>query len=290
MPKPRGVGLTEEDLYRAGRAGRRAGKKEAEAKAAAEEKKRKQIEKGIFPASKSKGLKGGDKKIDEAIAVAATVKPNFFGEEVAPDFDVGKAIEQQAADEFCIWDQPINYELQVELLLSLQRIAEHFAAATMSIVQSRPFDAVCIIVSGCLSALADALMRKIAIDEPSSMSAQLMGKTIDGRQLGHPGFGVSVGTFASQSETLEIHTPELCIARTAVLDYFQSPAQRKLEKIFAWEEEFILRPGKNLIKYLRMVSKEIGLPIFKPHMYMCDSNPISSNLVCAYGELFSCIS
>jgi hypothetical protein len=31
-----------------------------------------------------------------------------------------------------------------------------------------------------------------------------------------------------------------------------------IEKIFSWEEDFDLRPGKALIKYLRMVSKEIG--------------------------------
>ena len=98
---------------------------------------------------------------------------------------------------------------------------------------------------------------------------------------------MSVGTFATQSETLEIHTPELCIARTAVLDYFQSPHQRRLEKIFAWEEDFILKPGRNLIRYLRMVSKEIGLPIFKPHFYLLDANPLSSNLMKNYPE-FKC--
>jgi hypothetical protein len=167
----------------------------------------------------------------------------------------------------------------VELLLTLQRLSEHFVAGAMSLVQTRPFDASCIIVSGCLTALADALVRKIAVDEPSEMCSHLNGRTVSGRQLGHPGFGVSVGTFATQCETLEVHTPELCVARTAVLDYFQSPHQRRLEKIFSWEEDFILKPGKNLIKYLRLVSKEIGLPIFKPHYLLIDGNPMTSNLV-----------
>jgi hypothetical protein len=72
---------------------------------------------------------------------------------------------------------------------------------------------------------------------------------------------------------------ELSVARTAVLDYFQSPAQVRLEKIFAWEEDFILKPGKNLIKYLRMVGKEIALPIVRPHTQLCDSQPITSHLV-----------
>ena len=51
------------------------------------------------------------------------------------------------------------------------------------------------------------------------------------RQLGIPGFGTTVGTFSEQSETMEVHYPELSVARTAVLDYFQSPNQRRLEKV-----------------------------------------------------------
>ena len=90
--------------------------------------------------------------------------------------------------------------LQVEILLTLQRLTEQFAAAAMSIQQSRPFDAVCIIVPGCIAAVADAVIRKLAIDEPSEMCSHLLGQTIAGVQLGHPGFGLSVGSFATQVE------------------------------------------------------------------------------------------
>ena len=166
---------------------------------------------------------------------------------------------------------------------------EHFIAASMSLVQTRSFDAVCIIVSGAIAAISDALMRKIAIDQPSVMCSHLIGKTASGRQLGLSGnnhsitshhiilsyhiilschiiisfyiksnltslyhvfsfiptlyftpkslyricltgFGIGVSTFATQSETLELHTPELAITRTAVLDYFHSPAQTRLGK------------------------------------------------------------
>ena len=48
-------------------------------------------------------------------------------------------------------------------MITLQRLIEHFAAAAMSIQQSRPFDAVCIVVPGCICAISDAIMRKIAI-------------------------------------------------------------------------------------------------------------------------------
>lgn len=176
-------------------------------------------------------------------------------------------------------------------MLTLQRISEHFAAAVFSIQQSRPFDAVCLITSGCICALSDAIMRKIAIDEPSEACCHLMGRTITGRQLGHPGYGISVGSFATQSETLEIHTPELSIARTAVLDYFQSPQQRRLDKIFSWDEEYILKPTKNMVTFLRMIAREVGLPIIRPHFWLVDSMPTSSylvrwTLVCYFHRMF----
>lgn len=167
----------------------------------------------------------------------------------------------------------------MELLLTLQRISEHFIASAMSIQQSRPYDAVCIIVSGALAALSDAVIRRLAIDEPSEACSHLMGRAVDGRQLGHAGFGISVGSFASQCETLEIHNPELAITRTAVLDYFQSPQQRRLDKIYSWEEHYELKPGKNLIKYFRMIAKEVGFPVQRPHYWLLDSNPITSELV-----------
>ncbi len=84
------------------------------------------------------------------------------------------------------------------MLITLQRLTEQFAAAALSIQQSRPFDAVCIVVPGCIAALADSIIRKLAIDEPSELCSHLMGRTIAGVQLGHPGFGISVGSFATQ--------------------------------------------------------------------------------------------
>lgn len=83
-----------------------------------------------------------------------------------------------------------------------------------------------------------------------------------------------------QSETIEVHTPELNIARTAIIDYFQSPEQRRLEKMFSWEEEYILKPGKNLIKYIRAIGKDVGLPLVRPNAQLLDAKPMSSQLVC----------
>ena len=128
----------------------------------------------------------------------------------------GYQVLNEAVDMPCIWDEDITYELQLELLLVCQRLMEHFAAAAFSIQQCRPFDAVCIIVPGCIAAVADALMRRRAINHPSEACCQLMGQDVNGRQLGWRGFGISVKIFASQTETIECHSPELAVARSAV--------------------------------------------------------------------------
>ena len=69
------------------------------------------------------------------------------------------------------------------------------------------------------------------------------------------------------------------MARTAVLDYFQSPAQQRLEKIFTWENEYDVRPGRTLIQYLRNISREIGYSNPNPHHNLLDGNPTLSLLV-----------
>ena len=76
-------------------------------------------------------------------------------------------------------------------------------------------------------AIGDAIMRRAATDHPSAVCTHLFGRTSAGKQLGVPGYGISVGYFASQTASMEIHVPELVTARTAVLDYFRSPAQRR---------------------------------------------------------------
>lgn len=172
--------------------------------------------------------------------------------------------------------------IQVELLESIHRLAEHFAASAFSIMQSRSFDGVCIVVLGCIAAVSDAIIRKMATDEPSEACSHLMGRTVNGRQLGHPGFGLSVGTFATQTETIEVPYPELCVARTAVLDYFQSPAQRRLQKIYTWEDEYPLRPNQYLIKYLRMVARSMALATSSAPSLLSDGWPLRSHIVSAH--------
>lgn len=200
VPKPRAIELTEEEKYKSTRSYRRAEVKKEQAKQRAAEKQKKidelkEAKKGIKSSSAKKGNETDD---DGAFESKSSDKASFIGEEESPDFDEGKGTESVVLDEPCMWGEELTYELQVELLLTLQRLIEHFTAAAMSIQQSRSFDGVCIIVPGCIAALADAIIRQVAVDEPSEASAQLSGKTVQGRQLGVPGFGISIGSYATQ--------------------------------------------------------------------------------------------
>lgn len=174
-----------------------------------------------------------------------------------PDLERGRAEEEAMAWQAeCMWDDDVSYGLQESLLSTLHRLMEHFAAAALSIPQSRAFDAACCVVPGCIAAIADSIMRRAAIDHPSAVCTHLFGRTSKGKQLGVPGYGLSVGSFATQTATCLVHAPELVAARTAVLDYFRSPSQRKLDKIYDWETGFALRPTRPTVKYMRSVLRE----------------------------------
>jgi hypothetical protein len=171
IPKPRAVEMTMSEIHIAERSVRRTEKKEAEAAAKAAEKARKQEEKRQREGADAKGSSKSRGKRDakDEEKEVKEVKIQCFGEEILPDFAAGKDAEKAVTELECIWDAPITYELQVELLITLQRLIEHFSAAAMSIQQSRPFDGVCIVVPGCICAIADALVRRIATDEPSEV-------------------------------------------------------------------------------------------------------------------------
>jgi len=204
-----------------------------------------------------------------------------------PSLSKGKEAESKATSRQCLWSsEPMDYALQVEVLMTLQRLMEHFAAAAFSIQQCRPLDAVCIIVPGCITAIADCVMRQVAHDTPSEACTHLLGRTREGRQLGVPGFGISVATFADQTETIEVHTPELNLARAAVLDYFESPEQRRYFKIFTWETAPEVKPNPSLVKYLRNICRETaGTEANAPHYLLLDKHPKSSRLLKNFPEL-----
>jgi thiol-disulfide isomerase/thioredoxin len=192
-----------------------------------------------------------------------------------------KAADDVAASN-CIWlKSPVLYAQQLDLMLLLQRIMEHFVAAAFSVDHTRTMDGVRMVVPACIAAVADAVMRKTAQDIPSEVCMHLAGgvrgeadagvtATMDkGKQKGktvkakadqgvafRQGFGLSTGALAKQSGVIEVFAPEINTARTAVLDYF---AAQDVQKILSWE-----RGGKfekTTEKFLKQLSSDLAFPI-----------------------------
>lgn len=245
LPKPRGrgAGRSGSDLHVSGHASRRKKRKLAKGKTG---------NNWVAPPNSAEAK--------NAPAAAAEVTPATAD----PDGTHGQRILHQAVHEKCIWDQDIKFQTQLQIMETLERIMHHFVAASNSICESREHDTIRVIVGGCMAVIADAVMRRRATDHPSEICSHLMGQLRDGKQLGIPGFGLSYSSFDTQTETLEVHVPELCVARTAVLDYFSSPQQRMLSKIFTWEDHHQVRLSKNTAKYLRNICRELAMDTANP--------------------------
>jgi len=64
----------------------------------------------------------------------------------------------------------LRYSVQLDVLVLLRRLLEHFTSSAFYINTTREFDAVKIIVSAVVVTLADVILRKIASDIPSEVS------------------------------------------------------------------------------------------------------------------------
>ena len=96
-------------------------------------------------------------------------------------------------DSPCIWRTKIDRAQQLDTIVILHRLVEHFAAAASSLQATKPFDAVRIIVPGVIAAVADGLLRQpIHNPNPSPFCEEL--KT---------GYGLSTGHLAAQTESIE---------------------------------------------------------------------------------------
>jgi hypothetical protein len=100
--------MTEDEMKVSERSVRRHAQKAAEEAVKAEEKARKLAEK------KAKDPKYKSKKdeVEEEKEIIVE-KVECFGEELQPDFSVGKEAERALTELECIWDGSITYELQV---------------------------------------------------------------------------------------------------------------------------------------------------------------------------------
>lgn len=130
----------------------------------------------------------------------------------------GEGVGAVLSERACLWRTPMLYAQQLDLMLLLQRICEHFAASALSIDHTRSLDGVRMAVPACIAAVADVVMRQIATDKPSRVCVRLRGT--------HDSSGYTIGAaeLARQAAAVPVHTPELNTARTCALDYFAAQA------------------------------------------------------------------
>ena len=110
-----------------------------------------------------------------------------------------------------------------DLLRLLNVVAQHFAAASLSLRLTKSFDAVRILVMACIATIADSVMRVVACDVSSQLSLHYAGKADGPRDSvrGSGGFGIEMRVFQAESSTFLLSDPSLVLARTQVLDYLK---------------------------------------------------------------------
>lgn len=162
----------------------------------------------------------------------------------------------------CLWRTPMRYGVQLDLTICLGRILEHFISATYSCQMTKSKDSLNLVITGCVAALVDVILRKAATDQPSEFCLHLMGSADpainQAESLGRgSGYGISMAGYAAQSETLRLHTSEQTVARTAVLDYFDAQKAR-VTSMFNWQDNHRLEPA--VCEFLAGLCQDLAFP------------------------------
>ncbi|CAK0788937.1 unnamed protein product [Prorocentrum cordatum] len=127
-----------------------------------------------------------------------------------------------------VWGTGVmTLKLQVDLCLTLQRIATIYCTSAFSIAGGREFETTRIITLGAMCAMIDAVLRRPPDDLERSLVAPALGEKPD-----H--FGISHHCFAKQTETIEIPSPDLCVARANIIAYFDELHIKNT--MWSWEE------------------------------------------------------
>ena len=160
----------------------------------------------------------------------------------------------------CVWREPMEYADQLDILIVLQRLIEHFAAAVFALDHTRPLDSVRMVVPACIAAVADVVMRQVATDIPSEACTHLRDYTL------------SPGHLARQAAAVPAHTPELSLAREGVLDYFASLESKP--KIFEWHRSE--RLDGPTAAYLRAIGADVAFATDTSHLlsYLIDPHAL----------------
>jgi len=175
------------------------------------------------------------------------------------------------AERTCVWRTPMLHAQQLELLLLLQRICEHFAAAAFSLDHTMSFDAVRMVVPAAIACVADVVMRQLATDKPSRVSVHLRGDK-QGSAKRPGGFTFGTAALVEQLVTMPVHTAELNCTRTRVLDYFG--AQKALAAIWMWERSQGLE--LETARFIQRIARDLAWPSDAKHTvdYMTDPSAL----------------
>jgi len=95
----------------------------------------------------------------------------------------------------CLWQQPIRYETQIDILRLLHSVARHFIACALSLRYTRSFDATRILITAAMTMVADACVRMRASDIPSFFSLHYNGTAAPTPRFFIKPFGIDVSSF-----------------------------------------------------------------------------------------------
>ena len=157
----------------------------------------------------------------------------------------------------CFWSrESIRYETQADLLRLLNLLGRHFATSCFSVRATRAVDAVRLVVVACIATLADVVMRLRAVDVPSLFCLNYSGEA---EGPGTP-FGFEMGSFAIESEGLQLSSPELQIARSRVLDYFAAQRASISEACTLFRFERSMAFGNAEFRLLQQLCLHLAFP------------------------------
>jgi hypothetical protein len=110
-----------------------------------------------------------------------------------------------------------------------------------------------------MAAMADVLMRYDASDERSLCCDAFSGRISDrglGGSVQERVYGASAALFAKAAQVTLMTSPELILAKTRVLDYFEELNVTPKSEVMSWElEGYSMAPGKATLDWLGTVAR-----------------------------------
>eukprot|EP01060_Flectonema_neradi_P006280 TRINITY_DN1420_c0_g1_i1.p1 TRINITY_DN1420_c0_g1~~TRINITY_DN1420_c0_g1_i1.p1 ORF type:complete len:4698 (+),score=1051.93 TRINITY_DN1420_c0_g1_i1:123-14216(+) len=185
----------------------------------------------------------------------------------------------------CIWDEAvIQYSHQLDCSILLSRLAEHWASSVFSLKATPEFDAHRIVVLGVMTVMSDKILRIKPTDRESALCQHLnarLGET----KTGYHKFGVGLGMFLTQSDTMQVTTPSLVVARAGVIDYFENLNILPDHILFKWEDTMKRDLGSS--RLTQQIAQHNAFPLHSIPQYLVGDSDSHYLIIKNFPE-FSC--